>query len=99
MHTHTQTLNAKVAALVPPTREGFAEGIVRVLDDRRYASALARAARKLSDAEYSDDAYMRKVADFYTSLMQRVRLSGVAVVATAMEWFGDASVLSPLMRL
>jgi glycosyltransferase involved in cell wall biosynthesis len=97
MHTHTQTLNANVAALVPPTREGLAEGIVRVFDDRRYAKALAKAARKLSDAEYSDDAYMRKVADFYRSVAERIRL--VAVAATAMQWWSDASVLSSLMTL
>jgi glycosyltransferase involved in cell wall biosynthesis len=85
MHTHTQTLNKEVAVLVSPTREGLAEGMLRVLNDRAYGSALASAAKKLSDAEYSDEAYMRKVADFYRRVTEQVLPHRAAVPATAME--------------
>ena len=70
LHTHTQTLNPRVAELVPPTAEGLADGMVKVLTDRAYARSLAEAARRLSDAEYSDEAYMRKVADFYNQVIE-----------------------------
>jgi glycosyltransferase involved in cell wall biosynthesis len=71
LHTHTQTLNSRIAELVPPTARGLADGMVKVLTDRAYARSLAEAAHRLSDAEYSDEAYMRKVADFYNQVIER----------------------------
>ena len=70
LHTHTQILNLQIAELVPPTPEGLAGGMVKVLTDRAYARSLAEAAHRLSDAEYSDEAYMRKVADFYNQVIE-----------------------------
>lgn len=70
LHTHTQTLSSQIAKLVPPTPEGLADGMVKVLTDRAYARSLAEAAHRLSDAEYSDEAYMRKVADFYNQVIE-----------------------------
>lgn len=69
LETHTQTLNPDIAELVAPTAEGIAAGIARVMNDREYASRLARAARKVSDAEYSDEAYLRKVTGFYQQVV------------------------------
>lgn len=65
IYTHTQTLDESIAELVPPTAAGLAAGIGRVLDDRNYAAALARAARQRAEREFSDAAYIRKVAEFY----------------------------------
>ena len=70
LHTHTQTLSSEVAELVAPTPEGLAGGMIKVLSDSGYARSLAEAARRLSDAEYSDAAYMRKVADFYRRVVE-----------------------------
>jgi glycosyltransferase involved in cell wall biosynthesis len=63
--THTQTLTPEVSELVPPTPEGLAAGMRRVLQDPAHAASLVAAASRLSDAEYSEAAYMRKMADFY----------------------------------
>jgi glycosyltransferase involved in cell wall biosynthesis len=76
LHTHTQTLNSRVAELVPPTAEGLAAGIRHVLDDSAHAQSLVRAALALSDAEYSEAAYMRKMAAFYAQIMARASLRG-----------------------
>jgi glycosyltransferase involved in cell wall biosynthesis len=71
LHTHTQTLNADVAELVEPTPEGLAQGLVKVLSDAGYAHALGDAARRLSEARYSEAVYMRKVTDFYHRVVER----------------------------
>jgi glycosyltransferase involved in cell wall biosynthesis len=70
LRTHTQTLNPQVAELVPPTPQGLADGIINVLTNPAHARALAEAARRLSDAEYSEQAYMCKVADFYRRVIE-----------------------------
>jgi len=75
LHTHTQTLNQDVAELVPPSAEGLAEGMLRVLGDPTYARKLAESAKRLADDQYSDHAYMRKVGDFYVRVLDRMRAS------------------------
>jgi glycosyltransferase involved in cell wall biosynthesis len=77
LHTHTQTLNSEVAELVPPTPQGLAAGMLKVLSDPVYAKTLAGSALRLSDAEYSEEAYMRKMADFYRPIVERVALSAL----------------------
>ena len=71
LHTHTQTLTPEVSELVDPTPEGLAGGMRRVLQDPAHARALAAAALALSDAEYSEAAYMRKMADFFAEIIAR----------------------------
>lgn len=71
LHTHTQTLSPEVSELAPPTPEGFAAGILHVLTDRQRAAALIAAARRLSDAEYSEGAYMRKMGEFFDRIVER----------------------------
>jgi glycosyltransferase involved in cell wall biosynthesis len=73
LHTHTQTLNSRVSELVPATPAGLAAGILKVLSDPAHARTLADAARQLSDAEYSDEAYMRKVLGFYERVIRESR--------------------------
>ncbi|MGE0114228.1 MAG: glycosyltransferase [Steroidobacteraceae bacterium] len=75
LYTHTQTLNPQVAELVPPTAEDLAAGILKVLNDSTYAQLLSDAARRLSDAEYSDAAYLRKMTDFYARIMEHAGMS------------------------
>jgi glycosyltransferase involved in cell wall biosynthesis len=64
-HTHTQTLDSRVAELVSPTGEGIAAGILKLLEDKQHARALAENAVQLARAEFSDEAYVRKVGEFY----------------------------------
>jgi glycosyltransferase involved in cell wall biosynthesis len=68
---HTQVLSADVAELVPPTPEGIAAGLVRVLRDPARGSRLAENASALQRSRYSEDAYFRTLADF----LERVRAS------------------------
>jgi glycosyltransferase involved in cell wall biosynthesis len=80
IHTHTQTLDPSVAELVPPTPTGLAEGIERLLADRKYAARLARAALARAEAEFSDRAYIGKVAEFFGQLFPdaRARIAAAA---------------------
>jgi glycosyltransferase involved in cell wall biosynthesis len=72
-HTHTQTLDSRVAELVPPTAAGIAGGILRLLEDEDHARALADNALGLARAEFSDEAYVGKVAEFYGLLFPKPR--------------------------
>ena len=67
-YTHTQTLDSRVAELVPATTEGIAGGILKLLEDEGHARALAANALQLARAEFSDEAYVGKVGEFYDLL-------------------------------
>jgi glycosyltransferase involved in cell wall biosynthesis len=58
--THTQVLNDDVAILTPATAAGFAEGILRAIDDPELARAIGERARHLADAKYSYEAYLAR---------------------------------------
>jgi glycosyltransferase involved in cell wall biosynthesis len=66
--THTQVLNAEVAVLTDCTPSAFANGILRVMDDRSYGEALARRAQVLAAQEYSYEAYLQKTKEIYSYL-------------------------------
>lgn len=66
--THTQVLNAEVAALTECTPESFAQGLLRVLEDEAYRREIARNARALAEREYSYEAYLRKTREVYEHL-------------------------------
>ena len=68
--THTQTLDADIALLVPPTDEGLAAGMQKVLDDPGFGQQLAEAAATRANAEFSDDDYIRKVVEFYGQVIE-----------------------------
>jgi glycosyltransferase involved in cell wall biosynthesis len=61
--THTQVLTDDIAVLTPPTPEGFAEGILRVMADPGAASAIAARARQLADTKYSYEAYLTRTRE------------------------------------
>ena len=69
--THTQTLDRNISHLVAPDPESFAGGLVRVLQDREFRETLAKAAIERADEHFSDAGYLRKVHDFYASVMRR----------------------------
>jgi glycosyltransferase involved in cell wall biosynthesis len=66
--THTQVLNAEVAVLTDCTPSAFANGILRVMDDRAYGEAVARRAQILAAREYSYEAYLQKTKEIYAYL-------------------------------
>jgi glycosyltransferase involved in cell wall biosynthesis len=68
--THTQVLDATVAALTDPTPEAFGAGILRVLKDREYAAALGRAARELADTRYTYEAYLARTREALAPIVE-----------------------------
>jgi glycosyltransferase involved in cell wall biosynthesis len=61
--THTQVLNDDIALLMPPTAEGLAEGILRVIAEPGHASMLASRARHLAETKYSYEAYLARTRE------------------------------------
>lgn len=80
LSTHTQVLDSSTAMLCEATDEGFANGIVAVLDDPARAASLGAAARARVGRDYSRDAFRRKLLAAYDTLGSAVRTS----VATSM---------------
>lgn len=66
--THTQVLNAEVSVLTDCTPPAFANGILRVLEDRAYGENLAQRAQVLAAREYSYEAYLQKTKEIYSYL-------------------------------
>jgi glycosyltransferase involved in cell wall biosynthesis len=62
--THTQVLDDEIAMLVDPTPDDMARGISRLLDDPELRSRLASTARERVAAEFSPEAYARKLTGF-----------------------------------
>jgi glycosyltransferase involved in cell wall biosynthesis len=58
--THTQVLNDDVAVLTPATPEGFADGILSVIEDPAYGRAIGARARQLAETKYSYEAYLAR---------------------------------------
>lgn len=58
--THTQVLDDAVAILTPPDAAGFADGILRGIEDPAYARAVGERARHLADTKYSYEAYLAR---------------------------------------
>jgi glycosyltransferase involved in cell wall biosynthesis len=58
--THTQVLDDKVAMLTPPTPDGFAKGILALIEDRERARGIGDRARALADTKYSYQAYLER---------------------------------------
>ena len=65
LQTHTQVLNDEVAQLVEPSDEGLAYGLRELLTSRERRERLGAAGRALVEAEYSKDAFRKRLADFY----------------------------------
>lgn len=66
--THTQVLKPEVAALTECTPNSFAQGLLRVLENKNYGKQIAEQARALAEREYSYEAYLRKTREVYSYL-------------------------------
>jgi glycosyltransferase involved in cell wall biosynthesis len=62
IRSHTQVLDEMTAALVPPTAEGVADGILSVLTDAPRARRLADAAALVAVERYGKDRYVETLA-------------------------------------
>ncbi|NUO83812.1 glycosyltransferase family 4 protein [candidate division KSB1 bacterium] len=66
--THTQVLKPEVAVLTDCTPASFAQGLLRVLENKNYGQTIAAQARALAEREYSYEAYLRKTKEVYSYL-------------------------------
>jgi len=73
---HTQVLDDEIALLVEPEPMAFGEGLVRLLAAEDRGAALARAARRRVRAEFSRDAFRRKMAAFYAEVERELAAAG-----------------------
>jgi glycosyltransferase involved in cell wall biosynthesis len=66
--THTQVLSDDVAILTEPTADGFAQGILRAVNDPALARHLGRQARLLAETRYTYDAYLQRTREACAAL-------------------------------
>ena len=71
--SHTQVLTDQVALLVEPLPEALSAGIIRLLQDNYLGARLAQNAQRLAHETYSEDAYLRKVAEVFSFLATKSR--------------------------
>ncbi len=68
--THTQVLDPSCAVLCEPNAGAFADALARVLEEPERFRALACAARKRVDDEYSPEAFARKLLAAYAEVLR-----------------------------
>jgi glycosyltransferase involved in cell wall biosynthesis len=68
INAHSQVLSHDTAVMVEPTKEAFAEGIVRVLSDPELANRVGANARELADGKFNFQRYLSKVNQIYQTL-------------------------------
>jgi len=79
IESHTQVLDEEVAELVPPTSDGIAAGIERVLAEPARASSLARAAAARAAERYGPERYVQSLEGLVDRVMHCSRThSGAA---------------------
>jgi len=61
--THTQVLDDQIAVLTEPTPDGFAGGILSILQDPDRGAGIGARARHLADTKYSDEAYLARTRE------------------------------------
>ena len=69
LRTHTQALDDKMALLVPPDPDAFADAVRRLIDRPAERTRLADAARTFAAERYSRDAYVARTAAAYARLL------------------------------
>jgi glycosyltransferase involved in cell wall biosynthesis len=70
IQSHLQVLDSEVAELVPPTPDGIAGGVERLLDNGTRAQDMARRARRLAEEAYNEDQYMQSLSDLLGALFE-----------------------------
>jgi glycosyltransferase involved in cell wall biosynthesis len=61
-------LDQETSVLVEPTREGFAEGLIKLLSDGDLRSELGFRSKKLAEEKYSEANYLKKLEKIYSVL-------------------------------
>jgi glycosyltransferase involved in cell wall biosynthesis len=65
---HTQVLNPDIALLVEPTKEAFAEGIIKILRNPELGKCLGDNAHQFARENYNYQNYLAKVNQIYRTL-------------------------------
>ncbi len=71
--THTQVLDDRISYLVEPTVESMAEGIVALASDENLRSTLAQNARVRVSLEFTEEAFRKKLGQFYSNIENRIK--------------------------
>ena len=61
-------MNQDIAHLVAADKQSFAEGIIKLLEDKDYATEVAERARIFAQEHFSDDSYLEMVDDIYQKM-------------------------------
>lgn len=70
--THTQVVDDSTAVLREPEPVDFAEGLIRLMSDRRLRQRTAAAAADLVEREFTPTAQRRKLNDFYETVEEEL---------------------------
>jgi glycosyltransferase involved in cell wall biosynthesis len=65
---HTLVLDQTTAELVAPTKNAFAEGLVKLIGDKDLRASLGDQSRKLAEEKYSEVNYLTKLEKIYQGL-------------------------------
>lgn len=65
---HTLVLDEKTAELVAPTKNAFAEGLMKLIGDEDLRASLGDQSRKLAKDKYSEANYLAKLKKLYQGL-------------------------------
>jgi len=68
--THTQVLDDEISMLVEPTPDDMARGLRELLQNVGMREKMGQLARERVAAEFSPDAYARKVATFFDNVVE-----------------------------
>lgn len=66
--THTQVIEAGTTILAAPEKEGFAEGILTLTQDKNLQRKIGQAGKQLIQAKYTPQVFQRKFNRLYDSL-------------------------------
>ena len=72
--THTQVLTSDFACLVPPTPEGMANGISKLLSDRSLRERLGQRGMDVARENFSLTAYRKKLKEFHINIISTLKI-------------------------
>jgi glycosyltransferase involved in cell wall biosynthesis len=76
--THTQVLDDQIALLSQTNSPAMAEGMITLITDKKFASQLANCAKEKVRAEFSREAFERKLLAFYKKLEAKIFINEYA---------------------
>jgi glycosyltransferase involved in cell wall biosynthesis len=81
--THTQVLDSRVAMLVRPNPEAFANGILQLIEDPKLRSELGESGKKLVEEKFSYHAFREKLIGLFNWLETEIYQEGQIALTAA----------------